>query len=246
MMPTRPRARPERGFTLIEILAVIVITGFVMYAIYAVLFSTLAAQEEVERTVAVYEVGPRILDLVVRDLNNVAYGLLADDNGLKGGVEAVGGVDASYVDLVTSQDSRTVLIMHEQEYHSDFTEIGYRLKPSDANPELLELYRREDWGVDDQPLAEGLFHKVYDRVKEFKLEYIEHGKEDAEEYPDAWDTSAKKRLPRAVRITLTIVIGDADELAARDETGEYTFIRVLVFPGGDDVHPEEQPNQPGR
>jgi prepilin-type N-terminal cleavage/methylation domain-containing protein len=244
MTPATIPAR-QRGFTLIEILAVIAITGFVMYAVYAVLFSTLSAQEEVEQTVAVYEVGPRVLDLVVRDLEAVVFGPLADNKGLKGGIQPVGGMEASYIDLVTSRDSRTTLIVRDQEYRSDLTEIGYKCKPSDADPELLELYRREDWGVDDTPLAQGLFHKVYDRVKEFKIEYIEGGEEDADEYPDTWDTAAKKKLPRAVRLTLTIKIGDDDDLAARDETGLYTFQRVIVFPGGDDKQPRQQ-NPPGR
>lgn len=242
---TRPGSRRARtaGFTLIEVLAVIMITALVMYAVYSVLFSTLMAREAVDEAVGVFEVGPKIADLVVGDLQLVAFGLVAENQGLKGGVQTVGGVEVSYVDFVTTRDSRTINPSVEGELHSDVTEIGYRLVPSENYPDYLELYRREEWGVDDDPLSDGLYHKVYDRVKEFRLEYIEAGKEDAETYDDTWDSEDKKRLPRAIKLRITIVVGDPDELERRGQSGQFTFERMIVLPGGDDV--PEQSGDPG-
>ncbi len=239
-----PRAGSRAGFTLLEVLAVIMITSLVMYAVYSVLFSTLMAREAVDEAVGVYEVGPNIADLIVGDLQGLAMGLVAENKALKGGVQTVGGIEVSYVDFLTTRDSRTINPnVDDAEIHSDVTEIGYRLVPSENYPDFLELYRREEWGVDDQPLADGLFHKVYDRVKEFRLEYIEAGKEDVDTYDDTWDTTAKKRLPRAIKIHITIVSGDPEVLKRREESGEFTFERVVVLPGGDDV--PEQSDPPG-
>jgi prepilin-type N-terminal cleavage/methylation domain-containing protein len=247
MMPNTPRASPERGFTLIEIIAVIAITGFVMYAVYSVLVSTLVAQQSIDDAVDVYAVGPEIVELIVQDLQSATMGLVEDNQGLKGGMENVGGTEVSYIDVVTTQDSRTVILKSDVEYHSDVTEIGYHLRPSEVYPEYLELFRREDWGVDDQPLAGSLFHKVYDRVKEFKLEYIEAGKEEDETWAEAWDTETKKTLPRAIHLYMVIVAGDPDILATMDEgAGEVVFDRIIVLPGGDDVpEPQQDPDGPG-
>ena len=143
MIPTAPRRSADRGFTLIEIIAVIAITGFVMYAVYVVLVSTLVAQQEIDDAVDVYAVGPEIVELIVQDLQSATMGLVEENKGLKGGMENVGGTEDSYVDVVTTQDSRTVILKSEVEYHSDITEIGYHLRPSEAYPEYLELFRRE-------------------------------------------------------------------------------------------------------
>jgi len=239
------RRSAERGFTLVEILAVILLTGLVMYAVYSVLFSTLKARRFVDNAVGVYEVGPQIIDLVVEDLNGVAFGLVEENKGLKGGVQNVGGTDVSYLDLVTTRDSRTInpSASIDGELHSDLTEIGYHLVESTNYPGYLELYRREEWGVDDKPLADGLYHKVYDRIKEFTLEYVEAGKEDADSFDDSWDTSDKKRLPRAIKLRVTLVVGDPEQLEKLGETGEHTFERTIVLPAGDDI--PEQSGQPG-
>jgi prepilin-type N-terminal cleavage/methylation domain-containing protein len=231
--------RYERGFSLLELIAVIMITGFVMYAVYSVLISTLRAKEVVDDTVAVYEVGPQVVELISRDLRNVNHGLLAGERGLKGGMDGRTSVECSYVDFVTTQDSRNVVMESNRPYHSDLTEVGYVCRDSDRFNGLLELYRREDWGVDDDPLRGALYYQVYDRVKEFRLEYIEAGKEDADTHAEEWDTEDRKRLPRAIKLRLTIVVGDPEELAARGETGEYTFEKIIVLPGGLDAEPQQ-------
>jgi prepilin-type N-terminal cleavage/methylation domain-containing protein len=243
-MTPRTGPRDERGFTLVEILAVIMITGFVMYAIYSVLISTLRAQDVVDETVAVYEVGPQIVDLIANDLQNVTLGVLPDEVGLEGKIESVGGYDCSVIDLVATSDSRTVLTKADKSYTSDVTEIGYACRVSEEYDGLLELFRREDWGVDDDPLEGGLYHKVYGKVREFRLEYVERGKETEEDYAEAWDSKDKKGLPHAILLRITIVVGDPTKLA--EDEGVHTFERMIVLPGGEDEPESSEPQGPGR
>ena len=235
------RRDAQRGFTLVEILTVILLTGLVLYAIYGILFSTLRTRDRLDRAIGVHAVGPQVLDLVVRDLSCIAYGLVEEHEGLKGGVKSVGGIDVSYVDMLVSRDSRTINPAADGELYSDVTEVGYHLAPSDNNPGYLELLRREEWGVDDQPLRDGLYYLVYDRVKEFTLEYVEAGKEDADSHDDTWDTADKKRLPRAIKLRITLAFGDPDAGEAELEAGEHTFERTIVLPAGDDVPVQQNP-----
>ena len=57
----------------------------------------------------------------------------------------------------------------EQEAFLDTTinEVGYRLRPNPALPDVLELWRRHDFHLDDQPLHDGNYTLVHDRVMVF-------------------------------------------------------------------------------
>ena len=121
------------------------------------------------------------------------------------------------------------------------------MHPSDSIAVLRD--QAESVLLDDQPLLGNLLHKVYDRVKEFRLEYVEKGKEDAETYLESWDTADKKRLPRAIFLRLTIEVGDRELVEGAEEGAyEYTFERMIMLPGGDDTPEQQQqgPGQPGR
>ena len=241
----------EQGFTLIEIMAVLLLSGIVLYAIYAVLFSMYTAQDEIESTLEGFRSGPRIVEHVIEDLRHVVYGAVAEGKALRGRSEHAGGREVSILDIVTSRDSAAVERRRggEPRPPSDVTEVGYRVR--DTGTGSLALYRREQWGVDDDPLAGGKYYRIYSRVKEFQLRYIERGEEEkpVDEYPLEWDSAVKKGLPRAVWVRIVLEIGDAEKLEARreedEEAGLFAFERIVQLPQFDDQPIPEAPQDPG-
>ena len=39
---------------------------------------------------------------------------------------------------------------------ADYNEVGYVLRPNPDNDEFLKLYRREDYGIDEEPMRGGV------------------------------------------------------------------------------------------
>ncbi|MHC5066024.1 MAG: PulJ/GspJ family protein, partial [Planctomycetota bacterium] len=65
-----PSHKPS-GFTLIEVMLAVAVTGMAMVAISGAFISTLRAREEVQTLSESTEAGERILTLLERDLNGL-------------------------------------------------------------------------------------------------------------------------------------------------------------------------------
>jgi len=234
----RPDQRAQSGFTLTEVMIATFITTIVMASIYGVLVAIINARERLHEMSLRNHVGPTILSMIDEDLQGL-FGFNIYGNEILVGIDkSESGMDADSIDFITTTNSVAVRNFDRQQEgkHSDVCEVGYHLRPSPTNSDFLELWRRESFYVDDEPLKGGTYTKLYDRIKSFNIEYFEKLGEDAEPI-DEWDAYALQRLPRAIRITISLEVQPRQEndqfiSSQEEERRTLTFERVISVPPG--------------
>jgi len=244
--------RRRGGFTLIEIMVGVALLALFLSGVYSVAVGTLLAKRKIQETQAIFTAGPTILDIVERDLRGAYIVGVKDLKALKAIRQRVGGAEVTLLDVVTTVNSKVSREVDDEIVRSDVTEIGYRIRPNDNYPNLLELYRREEFFFDDDPLKGGEYYLVYDRVRSFTIDFFEYpdatgatSNVSREEGKEEWDSEESKELPRAARITLEI--GPPPELNPDLETDDrtYKFVRWVLFPNAYDERPEEDQGPEG-
>ncbi len=202
--PTRGTARA--GFTLVEVLITLMIMSGIMVALTEILTAARNARDTVHNVLETQTAGPAILDLVERDI----AGILTYDTTralqLRVKNRVVMGFDADSIDFVTSSDSMVLHQLDDRFVRADFNEVGYRLRPAPENDQFLEIYRRESFGIDEEPFDGGTFQYLHDRVKGFDVQV--YRKDGPEEEPvDQWNADSGTEdigLPARIEITLTL------------------------------------------
>jgi len=238
------RTRKRNGFTLVELLITLAILALIMAALLATLQSTVRAHDEAEVEISSVRDGPRILDMIERDLRAIHVYNLKDGNVLRGRSERPGGLRGDRVDFVCCNDSARRVPdpsrndPEAEDIASDLNEVGYRLRSSALSDDFIELWRREDLFVDDEPFEGGAYEKVHDRVRRFEITYLNHLGEKAEEKTE-WDMLEEKRLPGAVRIDLDLqaspeLVGGFIEVQ-ENALRVYRYTRVIAFPEDETV-----------
>lgn len=242
-----PRRAASAGFTLIEVLVGLVLLSAFLGGIYTVAVGTIQAKRVIDRQAMVYTAGPEILDLIERDLRGAFLSAVKDRKGFVGRRESVGGVENTYVDLVTTTDSKVSVELDQEFHRSDVTEIGYRLRPSDEFSGLLELYRREEIFFDDEPLKGGQYYLVYDRLVSLVMEFFEKPEEgettssfSEEEGKEEWDSEKEQVLPYAVKVTLTVAAPVERGQDPDKEPPQYTFVRWILMSSAYDEVPKQE------
>ncbi len=232
------RRTDRTGFTLVELMVAIAIMALVMTALLGTIQGTVQARDEAEIEIASVRDGPRILDMIERDLRSLHVYNLKDGAVLKGERRSPGGLRGDRIDWVCTNDSARRLgdgaeeVESDADVASDLNEVGYWLRTSSLSPDFLELWRREDLYVDEEPFDGGNFEKIHDRVTRFEVTWLDHLGDKAEESSD-WDMTEKKRLPGAVRIDLELqaspeLVGGFVEYEA-EEQKIYRYTRVVAF-----------------
>lgn len=233
------RRADRSGFTLIELLVAFAIMALIMTALLGTVHGTLVARDEAEIEVASVRDGPRILDMIERDLRALHVYNLKDGQVLRGERRTPGGLRGDRIDFVCSNDAARRLgdgadeVDEAGEVASDLNEVGYRLRAGALSDDFMELWRREDLYVDEEPFDGGSYEKIHDRVTRFEITYLDHLGDKADEESD-WDMAEKKRLPGAVRIDLELqaspeLVGGFQELEA-EEQKLYRYTRIVAFP----------------
>ncbi len=211
-MKRSPRSRS--GFTIPELLVSITIAALLMVSVFGTLYYTVAARDTIHNLTEAYNAGPAILDRIEQDLKPLWTYDLAGGRILLGRDLTMAGAEADALDFVASVPS-AALPLGERRVRSRLCEIGYHLRANPANPDFLELWRREDFFVDDEPFSGGAFELVYDRVRYFNVTYYDRIGPDAEPIEE-WATEATGTFPRLVRIDLAV------ETQPRIDRGEFT------------------------
>lgn len=171
----------------------------------------------------------------------------------------VNGLDADRLDFVTTTDSLLVLVDDDDEpLRADINEVGYVLRPNPENEEFLEIYRREDFGVDDMPMEGGEYTFLSDQVKGFNIEVFPVDGPDGEP-EDEWNAESVAPapgveviagvsstsnandgaeeiggLPAWIKISLTIELKPRIDRESMDFSGNnkrtITYVRNFRFP----------------
>lgn len=201
---TNPNRSREAGFTLIEVLLAIGITAGVMTAVGTTFHVMLDAREVVDELTESTEAGPRILNLIERDLRGLWTFNVAKNAVFRGRDMDVGGFEADRLDFLTTTDAVSyVLDSRGMPRKPTLCEVGYWFKPNPRFRELKELWRREDPMVDNDLITQGSFQLVHDRIKSFQVTYYKELGDQAEPLLE-WDSANDDSLPRRIKVEFVL------------------------------------------
>jgi prepilin-type N-terminal cleavage/methylation domain-containing protein len=194
------------GFTLVEVLITLLIMSGIMVALTEILTAARTARDTVHNVLETQTAGPAILDLIERDLRGILTYDTTRVQQLRVKNRVVMGFDADSIDFVTNSDSMVLHQLEDRFVRADVNEVGYRLRPAPENDQFLEIYRRESFGVDDDPFEGGTFQFLHERVKAFDVQVFRKDGPD-EEPVDHWNSEEGSEdigLPARIEITLTL------------------------------------------
>jgi len=232
---TDARRSAARGFTLIEVLLAAAISAVVMLTVATTFHAMLNARDVVDDLAESTEAGPRIMNLIERDLLGIWTFNVHDNAVFRGRNLDIAGKEADRLDFLCTTDAvGTVLDGNNVPRKPTLCEVGYWLKPNPRFRDLLELWRREDPMVDDDLITQGTFQLVHDRIKHFKVTYYRTLGKSAEELLE-WDSKLEDALPKRIKISFSIerrrssrnVVSDAE--VADLEGALRTYERHIVF-----------------
>ena len=234
--PTAGHAR-RRAFTLMEVMLAIAMVGLIMTAVYSVLYATLRARDQIERESLVSKIGPSILDLIERDVRGAFCLDIHGNDVFLGEHRLLNGEPADRFHMITTTDSTIVEKSDNEDVRSDLSEVSYLLRQNPQAPELLELYRRQDFHVDDRIAEGGIYELVYSRIKALQITYIKDLYEGAEELEE-WNAKKRNRLPAAMRVRLSLEIDPRLAGYSLEDLGlrpTLDYERILFFPPGSEL-----------
>ena len=223
------------GFTLVEVMVVMLIMSGLLVSITQVLNAARSTRDVIHNVQETQLAGPAVLDLVERDLRAMflygrepAEALFVNDR-------TISGLDADSLALVSSTDSMLRTERDASEYvFADYGEVGYVLRPNpDAPSDFLEIWRREGFGIDEEPFEGGQYSFLHDRVKGFDIQCFREIGEDADPI-DGWGEGEDVGLPRRIEITLILELAPrlvSEQLqVARVDKRTVTYKRVFPIP----------------
>jgi prepilin-type N-terminal cleavage/methylation domain-containing protein len=249
-MSTSTRAPSGRssGFTLIEVMLAVAVAAMMFATVFMSLDQVIRTRQALSNHSTPYVMGPAILDVIANDLANVCFYDLKDNNSFYATNADLSGRPADAISFITASRTYQPEIYNgdEDRRHSYLNEVAYLLKRGPGQTPFLELWRREDFFVDDRPHAEGDFVLLYDKVFSLDLWFVARDpmsaegvagsrEKDAEQMlQEGWNSIEEAGLPRAVQIVLTIFAQDSDA-SVMERLGEgdarlYTFKRYVTLP----------------
>jgi len=227
-MTALPPPRPRGGFTLVEVLVSLAIVSLLLVGLHSLLDVNLKTQETLERDALLARVGPALLDVVESDLRRVWVLNIEGNRVFEGTSNSIGGRSADEMVFLTTTDSATTHRVGAREVPSDVCETGYRLRRNPDNDDFLELWRRQDYHVDEDPLEDGAYELLHDRIVSFEVRYLERLRE-GERPEEEWVAEDVDELPEAIRIAVELEVlprvADAAEGARAGQT--FTYERVI-------------------
>jgi hypothetical protein len=226
------RQKPHaRGFTLIEALLAVFLTSVIMLTVGTTFLTLLEARDTVDDLAESTEAGPRILNLIERDLQGIWTFNVGNNAVFRGRDMDVGGQEADRMDFLTTTDAvGFVLDLQSVPRKPSICEVGYWFKPNPRFRDCFELWRREDPMVDDDLLTQGSFQLVHDRIKSFHIGYYRTLGATAIEEQE-WDSSVEDALPARIKIEFVIERkrGEGSVEVEDFEGADKTYVRHIVF-----------------
>jgi prepilin-type N-terminal cleavage/methylation domain-containing protein len=224
-----PRDR-RAGFTLMEVMIALGIMALVMVALYSTLNATLRARDQIEIESRTARLGPQILDVIESDLRRAWIMDIDGDRVFLGESRTIDGEPADSLSFLTNVDSTVTHRVGEREVESDVCETGYKLRRNPDLPDVLELWRRQSFHVDEEPLKDGVYERLHDRVVRFQVRYRDKLDPYADQIMD-WDSSKMHRLPAVVEIELALeVLPRTVENVGKQDAASRTLVYKRSIP----------------
>ncbi len=223
------------GFTLIEVMLTLLIMSGILLSLTQLLTAARRSKDTIHNIKEHQLAGPAILDLIEADLRGLFIYNRTRVNHISIENDVISGLDSDRIDFVTTTDNLALRYEDDELATYDVNETGYCLRPNPNYDEFLEIYRREDAGVDDEPFSDGVFQFLHDRVKGFDIKVYEEDGPDAES-EEQWGAEGSENIgiPAWLEIELTLEL--APRLAreqilfvSRDRS-TVTYHRVIRLP----------------
>ncbi len=222
------------GFTLVEVMLTLLIMAGIMVTVTQILTASRTSRDEIHNIQERQLAGPAILARIEQDLRAV-FPLDRSSGGvLRVQNRVLSGFDADTIDLVCTVDGVMPFREkpHEPFRRADVNEVGYRLRQRPDSDDFLEIYRREGFGVDEDPFEGGRFALLHDRVKSFNVQVYEQDGPEAEPIEE-WSSAESQEyvgIPARLEIELTIEL--APRLVREQlviDTRTLTYKRIFRF-----------------
>lgn len=235
-----PVRRPAAGFTLLELMISITILVFLSAIMGQIITGTMRGADAANEQLRAPKMANAIFQQIFKDFRYIYYGGLTGDAGFRGTNDSLGGKDADKVDFITTRRTRTIGAddsgrLTEKDRISPVTEVGYALRHSDTNPGYRELWRREDYFVDDKPAEGGQYSLVYDRVRSLSFRYFPIPEQaQVREGLEEWDASQKKGLPYAILMRLEFDVPGNNPESGREQIEQsepQVIFRIILLRG---------------
>lgn len=237
--------RSQRGFTIMEVIVTILIMAGIMVSISQILTAVRNTRDRIHNMQEAHLAGPAILDRIETDLRALDDFDREPALALRVTNRVIQGLDADSIDFVATTNSA---IIEKQSganrfVRADLNEVGYRLRANPLQDDFLELWRREDFGVDEEPFDGGNFSFLHERVKGFNIEVFEEDGPEAEPF-ESWGTKDDEHSGIPARIEIEITVELAPRLVRETlipTKREVTFRRIYRFPESLRLAQEIQP-----
>jgi len=201
------RRGTRAGFTLVEVLLTLLIMSMIMVSLTQILTAARTSRDTIHNIQETQLAGPAILDLVERDLRGLVTYDTTRELHFRARDRVVLGLDADSLDFVSTTPTLSQYFDADRLLRSSMNEVGYRLRPNaESGDQFLEIWRREQYGVDDDPFEGGTFSFLHDRVKSFDIQVWNEDGPDAEPLDD-WGTATSEErigIPARIEISLTL------------------------------------------
>lgn len=198
----------RQGFSLLEVVIALAIMGMVMVAVMQTLDGTRLAVDTIHNIMETENTGPRIMAQIRQDLDAIAVNDVKDGRVMKGENQTLLGAQADRLDLITTRRGSLPMDLagrSNEVIFAPINEVGYRMRQNPRSRDFLELYRREDPMVDDEPFRDGSYTLLYDRVVSLDIRYLDHP-DVTPNWVDDWDSEMRDGLPFAMDIFLEIEV----------------------------------------
>jgi len=228
------RRAVRSGFTLVEVMLTLLIMAGILLTVTQILTAARQSRDTIHNIQESQLAGPAILDMLERDLRGIFTYDRDPRLHLRIRDRVLSGFDADSIDFVTTTDS---LIYHQETSvedfrRADFNEVGYHLRNNPDTDDFLEIYRREDLGIDEEPFDGGQFSLLHDRVKGLDIQIYDEDGPEAEAL-ESWgsDEDETAGLPTRIEIALTLELAPRlvrEQIVLDRRTMVYR--RILRFP----------------
>lgn len=216
----------SRGLTLLEVVIAVSILSLVTLLIYGAFSSLTRSKSKAAEIAERHRLGRQVMTRMSRELSEAYLSLhMAPTPGLVTRVTAFTG-SSRRVDFNAFAHRRIMRDAHE----SDQCEISYFAANSRSKPNQLDLVRREQTIIDENPGKGGVVQILVDNIETFSIRYLDPMTGLWTESWDSTQTSGNfNRLPLQVELYLALKGGPTgDNIRLRTKT-QLMILQPLSF-----------------